>query len=76
MPPQKILTFGPQTKSTFSSTALDVECGYRRSVKIPLCGITRPEKALDTLGQYDYVMGNLCINEKAIHSMPNLIGNL
>jgi hypothetical protein len=76
MPPQKMLTFGPRMKSTFSSAALGVECGYRRSVKTPLCGTIRPEKASGTLGQYDYVMANLCINEKAIHSMPSLIGDL
>ena len=73
---QKMLTFGPQMKSTFSNTALVVVCGYRRSAKIQLCCTIQPEKVSDTLGQYDYVMENLCINEKAIHSMPNPIGNL
>ena len=73
---QKMLTFGPQMKSTFSNTALVVVCGYRRSAKIPLCCTFQPEKASDTSGQYDYVMGNLSINEKAIHSMHNPIGNL
>lgn len=71
-----VLTFGPQTRFTSSNMALGVECGYRRNAKIPLCGTIRPEKASDTLEQYDYVMENLCINEKATHSMPNPIGNL
>jgi hypothetical protein len=75
MQPQKILTFGPQMKSTFNNTVLGVECGYRQSAKIPLCGIIRPEKASVILERYDYVMASLYINEKSIHSMPNPIGN-
>jgi hypothetical protein len=73
MLPQQILTIGLLMKSTFSNMAPGVACGYRRSATIPLFGTIRPEKASDTLGQYDHVMGNVYINEKAIHSMLNPI---